>query len=115
MNFEFDPTVTVNFVLSAVVIFFTWFKTRRKDVDERFHSGSKRMDGHDGRIAKLEQLVDAMPGKDHLHRLEMALSEMSGDLKAMRATMRAQAEATARIENVVGRHEDHLLDGGKSK
>jgi uncharacterized protein DUF2730 len=115
MNFEFDMTVTLSLILSFGTLVFAWFRTRKKDVDERFHTGSKRMDELDRRTSKLEQTVDTMPGKDHLHRLELSLSDISGDLKAIRATMRAQAEAMVRIESVVGRHEEHLLDGGKDK
>lgn len=92
--------------LGAVV--FAWFAGRRKDVDRRLQEGSKRMDRHDLRLQALEQDVKAMPGKDDMHRLELHLSEMAGDMKAMSSTLVAMAESQARTERIVSRHEDHL-------
>ncbi|HHK74841.1 MAG TPA: DUF2730 family protein [Rhizobiales bacterium] len=113
MNFEFDLTITMSLILSVIVIGFTWFRTRRHDVDERFMTGAKRMGDLDKRVQAVEQSIAVMPGKDDIHRLEMALSEIAGDIKAMRATTRATNDAMARIDRVVNRHEDHLLDGSK--
>ena len=101
--------LSVGAMLVAVI------RTRRKDVDgrleranERFTEGARRMDRIDGRLTNLETTVEAMPGKDDVHSLQMTLAEMRGDLKAQNATLLAMAESLKRTESIVTRHEDHL-------
>lgn len=104
-----------NFALSIAAIAFAYVRTRRKDVDGRLHEGSKRMDSQEARIARLEQTVHDMPGRDETHRLELRLTEMAGSMNAMSASMSGQNEILARLERVVTRHEDHLLEGGRNR
>lgn len=101
----------LSFVLSVGAVIYTFFANRRKDVERRFHEGSKRMDRHDLRLQALEQDVMAMPGKDDLHRVEMSLGEIAGDMKAISATMVGMSQSIQRTEKIVGRHEDHLREG----
>lgn len=101
---------SASFFLSVAAILYSFLINRRKDVDERFHAGSKRMDALEIRIQTSEQTLGTMPGKDDMHRLELTLSEIGGDMKAMRATMKGMAESLTRTENIVGRHEDHLRE-----
>ena len=83
--------------------------TWRKDIERRFQEGSKRMDRHDLRLQALEQTVQGMPGKDDMHRLELQLSEIAGDMKGMSATMLGMSQSMARTEKIVGRHDEHLM------
>ncbi|ALF02119.1 DUF2730 family protein [Salipiger abyssi] len=101
-------TGLLGFVISVAAMLYTFFANRRKDVERRFHEGSKRMDRHDLRLQALEQDVKGMPGKEDLHRLELALVEMSGDMRAMTATMDGLAKSVTRTETAVTRHERHL-------
>ncbi len=106
-----DPKLFLDvlaFVISIGVGIYAFFVNRRKDVDQRFTEGSRRMDRIDARVGKLESTVDAMPGKDEVHALRLLLAEMSGDLKAMTATMGGMSETMKRLENSVSRHDDHL-------
>ena len=113
MNFTLDPTISMSVVLSVIVITFTWFRTRRHDVDKRFKAGSDRMDKHDKRIASLEQTVTVMPDKDDMHRLQIEITRMVGKLGQMQATMEGNAKIMERLELIVSRHEDHLIDGAR--
>lgn len=110
MTFSFDPTITMSVALSALVAVYTWFRTRGDKVAERLKLGSDRMDRHENRIVALEQSMREMPDKDSLHRLELMMASMSGDLKAISATMAGNAEVTKRLEAIVSRHEQHLLE-----
>lgn len=103
----------LSFIISIAALVSAFFTSRKKDVDHRFREGSKRMDRHDLRLQALEQDVKGMPGKDDMHRLELQLSEISGDMKAMYATMTGMASSIERTEKIVGRHEDHLRETGK--
>lgn len=94
--------------VSCAAMLVAFFGNRRKYMDERFHEGSKRMDRHDLRLQALEQDVKSMPGREELHRVELSLSEIAGDMRAMSATMSGMAGSIERTERIVGRHEDHL-------
>nr|WP_239032597.1 DUF2730 family protein [Leisingera sp. MMG026] len=100
-----------SFVLSIGAIVYAFFANRSKGNDARFAVGSKRMDEHDLQIQALKQTVDAMPGKEDMHRLELAMSDVSGELKAIGVHMTAQGDVLKRFANVQTRLEDYLLSG----
>jgi len=108
--FPFDPTISLPFLLTAAAMLFTWFRTRRSGVDERFKAGSKRMADLELRVQAVELSLGTMPDKDDMHSLQLMLSEMGGDMKAMRATMRSVAESQGRLEIVTTRHEDYMRE-----
>lgn len=110
---EFDWTISVPVVISLATLIFAWLRTRRADVDERFTAGIKRMAALELRIQHAEQLLELSPGKEDIHRVELLVSEMAGDLKAMAASQRSGNDLMRRLEKVVTRHEEHLLDGAK--
>ncbi|MCW8843357.1 MAG: DUF2730 domain-containing protein [Rhodobacteraceae bacterium] len=116
----FDPTISVSVLLSVGTIIFTIFKTRARALDDRFDvlnerlkDGSKRMDRHDGRLGAIEQTVQSLPAQSDMHNLQLRLAEMSGDLKAINASMEGNGKIMERLETIVSRHEDHLLEGGR--
>jgi len=115
MSVEFVDTAAKlgALVLSSISLIYTWFATRRKDVDKRFADGAKRMDGHDLDIQALQQTVSSLPAKEDVHRMELAMSEVSGELKAIGAHIASQRDVMRRLETVVTRHEDHLLAGSQ--
>lgn len=108
MNFDLNSTITLPLIFAVVTMIYTWFRTRNHNVDGR-------LGGLESRLQAAEQEIKAMPAKDDMHRLEIALSDIAGDIKAMRVTVRSTNEAMDRIDRVVSRHDEHLLDGGKGK
>lgn len=102
-----------SFGLSLSAIVWTFFATRQKDTDKRFKEGSERMDRHDNRLLALEQTIKVMPGKDDLHAVQIELTRMSGTMETMSAIMEGNQKIMMRLENIVGRHEDHLLNEGR--
>lgn len=101
------------FAISICAMIVAVFKTRRHDIDDAFKAGSKRMDAIELRIQSSEQAIKNLPTKDHLHRQEILLTAIGGDMKAMRATMKGMSESMSRTERSVAIHEDHLMGGGK--
>ncbi|WP_417794641.1 DUF2730 family protein [Terasakiella pusilla] len=120
----FDPTVTLGNLLAALALLvslcttvFAWFASRRSNVearfervDERFKEGSDRMDRQEGRIARVEQSVQSLPSKDDLHQIELTLANVAGTMQRMEAVMEGNQKIMSRLETVVTRHEDHLLN-----
>lgn len=116
MNFDIDAGLKLaSFALSIAAMVYAFFVNRRKDIDERFRDGSKRMDLHENRIATIEQTIQSLPGKDDMHALQLELVKQTGSLNEMRAVMEGNTKIMARLEAIVSRHEDHLLEGGKGK
>ncbi|WP_127748505.1 DUF2730 family protein [Parasedimentitalea marina] len=123
MTLDYDLALkTLGVAIPLGGIIYTWFATRQKDVDEalktvssRLDTGSKRMDQHDLEIQALQQTVASLPAKEDMHRLELTMSDIGGEIKAIAAHIGAQRDVMRRLETVVTRHEDHLLDKGKGK
>jgi len=111
MNIDLDLVVKVaTFVLALGSVVFTFFATRREDVDIQFETGSKRMENYEARLVALEVVVNNMPGKDEMHQLQLMMTEMAGDMKAVREGMRGLRDGQLRQESILGRHEDHLRE-----
>lgn len=96
--------------LSVGAMAFAWVRTRGSKVDERFAAGSDRMDRHEARIQSLEHTTRALPGREDIHKLELHMAEITGLLGKMEATMDGSSRIMMRLETIVSRHEDHLLN-----
>ncbi len=48
-----------------------------------------------------------------MHDLQISITELKGDLKTMSAVIEGRNRLMERLETIVERHEDHLLDGSK--
>jgi hypothetical protein len=59
-----------------------------------------------GRVAKLETVVDQMPDKDSMHRLELGLERVAGQLNTMNERLNP-------IDNLSRRLQEVLLDKTK--
>ena len=119
----------VAILLSIGTAIGTWFVTRRKGVDaridavetrldertdanrERIDGSERRQDRMDTRLVHLEQTVSDMPSREDIHKVELQLSGMTGSLSRIEAVMAGNNEIMKRLETIVSRHEDHLLNG----
>nr|WP_296430166.1 DUF2730 family protein [Roseovarius sp. BRH_c41] len=100
-------------IFPMLVAFYTFVATRRKDLDKDLKDGRDRMDRHESRISRIEQTISSMPGRDDMHALQLELVKQTGAMEKMAAVMEGNAKITERLEIIVTRHEQHLLDGGK--
>lgn len=80
---------------------------------ERLSGHGQRLIDHDQRITALEQAHNSMPTKDDMHSLHLGIAEMRGDMRELRAVLAASGEVMGRLDRVVTRHEDFLLEGAK--
>ena len=111
MHFDVDTLIKLaSLILSVGAIIYAFFANRKKDVEQQFEHHSHQLKTHESRLSSLEQSIKTMPNKDDVHHLQIMLSDMGGELKAMRATMKGMAESQNRLENIVTRHEDHLRE-----
>lgn len=98
-----DLTVTAGVIVTLVVTVIGW-------VQLRWRALSDRLESHSTRIVGLEAAIRNLPGRDELHRMEISVTQMTGEMKAVSALMSGQRDLMARMEAVVARHEDHLLN-----
>jgi hypothetical protein len=92
-------------------LIWTIFSSPAKAAGRRIDDLNGRADQHDLRLAALEQSQRALPSAGDLHELELAMAELKGEMKTMSAVIRGQSDIMQRLENIVGRHEQHLLEG----
>lgn len=126
MNEVMDPTQLIYVAASLLTlanlanILWMWFSGPTRKLTQRLAEAERRlldaergMERNSAQITAVSQTVNSMPGHSALHQLELMMASMGGDLREMRAVMEGNAKVMARLELVVTRHEDHLLDGGK--
>lgn len=75
------------------------------------HNNEVRITAIERALGSLQQTVEHLPGKSEIHRLEITLTQISGQMGTIGATMEGQREIMQRLEAIVSRHEDHLLEG----
>lgn len=108
----------VALAISAGAFAMSLIAIRRKAVDREIAQTAEALTKQDARIAVVErqvgsiqQTVDHLPGKSEIHQLEITLTRISGQMDTMSEAMSGQREIMARLEAIVSRHEDHLLEG----
>ncbi|KXF92103.1 DUF2730 family protein [Phaeobacter inhibens] len=113
---SFDATVNWSIVLAAVTFLislggalYSYIANRRANVEDRFQAGNERADRQENRIASLEQSVKSMPSREDVHKIELSMERMNGTMTRVEAVMEGNQKIMSRLENVVFRHEDHLL------
>ncbi len=111
--FTFDLTVTLSFVLSIAVLIYTWWRTRDNNTEAKFKAGSERMDRHENRLNSVEQTLRTLPDKDAFHDLRVSMERLQGDLRTTAAVMEANKQTTQKLDGVVGRIENYLLETKK--
>ena len=77
-----------------------------RENSKRIESHAARLTAFDQRLTGVEQTQRTAPVKDDLHQLHLSMSNMGGDVREMKAIM-------GRMEIVLNRHEEHMLDGNK--
>lgn len=106
MTLTFDLFLQIfGFALPIVGAVYTFIATRRKDVNER-------LDRHEQRLQTVEHTLLGQPNKEDIHDLQLAMERISGSIEVLKATMDGNNKVLLRMESIVGRHEDHLLNGG---
>lgn len=98
---------------SFIAGIYAFLSGRQKGTTERFEKIEASQGRSNERINDLERRVEDLPSKDDIHQLDLTLVAIKGDISTMRQMITGQVEIIRRLEHVVVRHEDHLLDGRK--
>ncbi len=67
----------------------------------------------ENRISASEQTQRAQPSKDDIHELELSMERLKGEMSKFGQAMLTHSENNSRIESILTRHEEHLLQAGR--
>lgn len=67
------------------------------------------------RLDAVDERLKSIPAKEDVHSIEVALANLRGDIRVLTTSMAGHGEILKRVESVVGRHEDHLMQNGGRK
>ena len=98
---------------SFVAGIYAFFSGRQKGTAERFEKIDANQNRTNERLTDLERRVEDLPSKDDIHKLDLTLVSIKGELGTMRQMITGQGEIMQRLERIVTRHEDHLLETRK--
>lgn len=110
MNIPVDLTLTTGVIVTLMVTVVGWVQLRWRALSDRVDAQAERAESHSARIIGLEAAIRTMPGRDELHRMEVSITQMAGEMKVVSALLSGQGDLMQRMEAVVARHEDHLLN-----
>lgn len=102
-------------IISLASTIWTIFSGPSRKNSARLDDHGKRLDGHDLRLIQVEQSQQALPSSSDMHQLELAMERLKGELQTMTAIMKGQSDIMQRLETIVSRHENHLLEGGQRR
>jgi hypothetical protein len=108
------PEVTYDTVLLALsgpavalaTLAYTIVTQRKKASADALAAIGARVSAVETRVTQTEGQIDTLPDRDATHRLELALSEMRGDLKALTERIGPMAATSMRLQ-------EYLLEQAK--
>ena len=109
MSIPVDLTLSTGVIVTVLLAMIGWLRVRWAALDKRVDDQAARIDSHADRLTGMEAALRQMPAREDLHRMEVSVTAMAGELKTVSAHLSGQRDIMTRLEAVVGRHEDHLL------
>jgi len=100
-------------ILPILAGVYTWAATRNKDLRARFEALAGRSARQEGRLIALEAAIHAKPGVDDVHKLQLNLAHIGGEMREIRVMLQGQIEMQRRLDAILTRHEDHLLGASR--
>lgn len=110
MNIPVDFTVSVGVIVTILLAIIGWLQVRWGALSKRVDDQAGRLEGHATRLTSVEAALRSLPEREDLHRMELSVTAMTGKMETVAAHLAGQRDIMARIESVVARHEDHLLN-----
>lgn len=65
------------------------------------------------RIAASEMSQRTLPSRDDIHELELSMERLKGEMKTLGQAMATHSDNANRVEAILTRHEEHLLQAGR--
>lgn len=91
----------VSLVLAVGGIIYTWITARAKNNSSEILAIKEAQKHHDRRIQNIESELKHLPGKDEVHKLNIAVTEMRGTISTIGNQISTANLSMARIENYI--------------
>lgn len=111
MHLSFESWL--QFVTTAVAVFafvVSVYSTRRRDIDRRINAVETQAESADRRLVVVETQLDALPAEKDLHQLQLAITGLGGELKALHQTFEGHVKLLNRVDASLERHDQFLMD-----
>lgn len=69
-----------------------------------------RINGHEGRLTRVEAVLADLPRKNDMHDIAIKVTEMVGELKAVRSELHSQGERSKRQEQQLDKVEEWAIE-----
>ncbi|WP_112312331.1 DUF2730 family protein [Pseudogemmobacter bohemicus] len=99
----------ISTVVNMMLLLWNLFSGPSRKNGARLDSFGAAMDEVVLRVAAIEQTQRALPDKDDIHELDIAMTKLGGELATMTEKLAGVTQIMSRLEATVSRHEDHLL------
>ena len=99
--------ITTGIALLAFLISIN--SARRRDIDKRLGSIEKQVDEADRRLVAVETELKARPAQKDMHDLQIVVTEIGGEIKAVRAAFEGHVKLLERLDVILERQEQFLM------
>jgi len=96
-----DTLYVINILISLGAVFYVWLTARSRGNEKGLKTLGETVTNLDRRIVKIEGEMEHLPTKEGQHRLELAMSEMAGDMKQMAEALKSHNMTVRRMEDVL--------------
>ena len=105
----------ISMLISCGTALWSIFSGPSRRNSSKLDEHARRLDAYELRISRSEQSQTTLPSSKDMHELELAMENLKGEIKTMSAVMSGQSAIMERLEAIVSRHENHLLDGNRGR
>ena len=102
-------TTLMNFLTNV----WTIFSGPSKRNAEALADLGKTLQRLETRLQSVEVKQSSQPTSEAIHKMELSMENMRGEMSRISEAMNGQAQIMGRMESMIARHEDHLLDGSR--
>lgn len=97
-----DARTWLTLIMSGIAlagVIWGWFQARSKDNSEKIEGLVKAVAEQGGELIAIRHEIDHMPSQDTVHKLELSIAEMKGDISTIGKSMEGIQRTSIRIEN----------------
>ena len=105
--------VALNMLLTFALTIWNLMASGSRANAKRLDAHADQLHQHEARISTVEQAQGSLPSIKDIHQLELAMAGLKGEIARMSQVMTGNAAIMERLENVVARHDAHLLEASK--
>ena len=102
-------------VLAVAAMIFAYSRTRDQATQAQLRELEGKVAGLREQQARIQQQLQDTPTSRSLHEVATAITELGGEIKAQTARLEGLSDVVTRLDRVVQRQEDWMLEhGGKA-